>query len=621
MHWTDLYPFDVQCESIRGMKMSFLDEFTGGRPLGTLLFVHGNPTWSFHWRNLVLALRDRYRCIAVDHLGCGFSERPPQPLRLADHIENLITLVDHLRPSDVTLVAQDWGGAIGLGAALARRSIFSRIVLFNTGAFRPWFIPWRIRVCRTPFLGQLAVQGANLFCRAALSMTLARKRRLDEPVAAGYLAPTATWDSRRAIYDFVEDIPMSPRHPTWSNLESIEARLGEFADVPILLVWGMRDWCFTPACLEKFREAWPHAEVRRLHDVGHWVVEDAPEEALAEVEGFLVEPAVPAGNDVASRDGVAPIGNPIGPPHCSPAGPVGPTVAQAAYLACALEATAPKPGNIYPGRAFADLSYEQMLQSAAAISPIVAEARHVGVGRTVLRGVQAMHAAANTNSHLGTILLLAPLACVDDGKSHRGHIQRILAELHEEDTRCVYEAIRLASPGGLGDSAEADVREEPPRLPLVDVMRIAADRDLVARQFVNGFHTVFNDVTTILMLLVDRAWQLPDAIVYAHVNLIARYGDSLIARKCGAAVSDEARERAVQVMDAVSSASFASPQAQAALADFDSWLSGNGNRRNPGTTADLIAAGLFVLLREERLPAGAAVQMVTGTASEQTRLR
>jgi haloalkane dehalogenase len=135
--------------------------------------------------------------------------------------------------------------------------------------------------------GKAAVQGLNLFARAALRMTLARRRRLDPAVAAGYLAPYATWRRRAAVYQFVLDIPASPEHPTWNTLGSIEYRLPELAKLPAMLVWGMRDWCFTPECLDRFAAAWPRAQVRRLDDVGHWVVEDAPEDAQRCVVNFL----------------------------------------------------------------------------------------------------------------------------------------------------------------------------------------------------------------------------------------------------------------------------------------------------------------------------------------------
>lgn len=271
--------------------MHYVDEQTGREQAGggarTLLFVHGNPTWSFHWRTLIAALAPRYRCVAPDHLGCGLSDKPSGLLRLDDHIENLLELIESLDLSDVTLVAQDWGGAIGLGAMLRCPARLERIVLTNGGAFVPHYIPRRIRVCRAPVVGPLAVQGANLFCRAALRMALARRARLEPAVAAGYVAPYDSWNHRRAVYGFVADIPGGLRHPTWQTLSEIESQLPTLADRPALLVWGMRDWCFRPDCLERFVRVWPQAEVHRLADVGHWVLEDAPEDTIPLVEHFL----------------------------------------------------------------------------------------------------------------------------------------------------------------------------------------------------------------------------------------------------------------------------------------------------------------------------------------------
>jgi len=288
--WRALYPFDSHWFENRGARLHYLDEGPAhplDRPPPTLLFVHGNPTWSFHWRALVEPLRSRYRCVAPDHLGCGLSDKPRRLLRLSDHIDHLASLVERLDLQHITLVAQDWGGAIGLGAMLRMPERLERIVLFNTGAFPPPYIPWRIRACRIPILGRLAVQGGGLFNRAALRMTLARKRRLEPAVAAAYLAPYDSWASRRAVYGFVKDIPSGPRHPTWKSLADIERQLPSLADRPALLVWGMRDWCFRPDCLERFVRAWPEAEAHHLADVGHWVLEDAPEEAVPLVERFL----------------------------------------------------------------------------------------------------------------------------------------------------------------------------------------------------------------------------------------------------------------------------------------------------------------------------------------------
>ena len=159
--WKHLYPFVSRFLDLDGVKYHYLDEGTGP----TLLLVHGNPTWSFHWRNLILAMRPQCRLIAPDHIGCGLSDKPlDYPYRLSQHIDNLVRLVEHLEMHDVTLVGHDWGGAIGLGAVQRLKDRFSRLVLLNTAAFRSRRIPWRIRVCRTPLLGPLFGSRVQWFC-------------------------------------------------------------------------------------------------------------------------------------------------------------------------------------------------------------------------------------------------------------------------------------------------------------------------------------------------------------------------------------------------------------------------------------------------------------------------
>jgi cis-3-alkyl-4-acyloxetan-2-one decarboxylase len=286
--WRSLYPFASHFSMAGGAQIHYVDEQPeNGAAARTLLFVHGNPTWSFHWRELIVALRSKYRCVAPDHLGCGLSDKPSRFLRLDDHIDNLAKLIATLDLHDVTLIAQDWGGAIGLGAMLRTPERLGRIILFNTGAFPPRYIPWRIRACRIPLVGKVALQGANAFSRAALRMTLARKPQLDPAVVAGYLAPYDTWANRQAVYGFVKDIPNGPSDPTWQTLAKIESQLPSLADRPTQLIWGMRDWCFRPDCLARFEQAWPHAEVHRLADVGHWVVEDAADGVLPTLQQFL----------------------------------------------------------------------------------------------------------------------------------------------------------------------------------------------------------------------------------------------------------------------------------------------------------------------------------------------
>lgn len=282
--WRPLYPFPSRFLSLDAGRYHYLDE-GAGEPL---LLVHGNPTWSFHWRKLIAAWSKHHRVLAVDHIGCGLSDKPATfDYRLASHSENLSRLVSELNLDGLTLVAQDWGGAIGLGAALRTPERFRRLVLFNTAAFRASAMPWRIRLCRTPGFGTVLVRGLNGFARAALHMAMEHSERLSAAERAGYLFPYDSWHNRIAIDRFVNDIPMRPGHPSYAELVKIERGLATFADRPTQLIWGMRDWCFTPRFLDRFLEFFPRAEAHRIADAGHWVVEDAHEQIIPLVEKFL----------------------------------------------------------------------------------------------------------------------------------------------------------------------------------------------------------------------------------------------------------------------------------------------------------------------------------------------
>lgn len=278
------------------------------------------------------------------------------------------------------------------------------------------------------------------------------------------------------------------------------------------------------------------------------------------------------------------------------------TVGQCAALACVFEATAPKPGNVHRGADFEDLTYTDLVLSGVMIGPEMERASERPLGETILAAVQATRRVVASNSNLGMILLLSPLAAATGAESsqHGGAgaseasmdgVKRVLGGLTRDDTRLVYEAIRLAKPGGLGKVETADVADEPPAS-LIEAMRLAANRDLVARQYANGFTEVFGDVVPALHDAVGR-FSLYDAIVYAYLTVLAKHPDSLIARKCGADTADRASQNAAQI---VASAKPGDDDWHERLADFDFWLRSDGHRRNPGTTADLITAGLFITL-------------------------
>ena len=264
-----------------------------------------------------------------------------------------------------------------------------------------------------------------------------------------------------------------------------------------------------------------------------------------------------------------------------------------ATLACVWEATAPKPGNVYRGADFDDLTYADFLTSAAVVGPLLDQTAERGVGFTVRAAVEATRSAVDTNTNLGMLLLMAPLAAVARQQPLSDGVDQVLEGLSVEDTREVYAAISTAQPGGLGEVAEADVHAPPPDIPLVAAMRLAAERDLVALQYTNGFQQVFLAARR-LEAAIAKGQSLCDAIVRCYLQMLAEFPDSLISRKCGEEVAKEVSLRAEGVLDS-------GGEYQNQVAELDFWLRSDGHRLNPGTTADLVAAGLFVLLRDERL--------------------
>jgi triphosphoribosyl-dephospho-CoA synthase len=258
----------------------------------------------------------------------------------------------------------------------------------------------------------------------------------------------------------------------------------------------------------------------------------------------------------------------------------------AAQIACILEATARKPGNVhrladFPG----DAHYLDFLLSAAAIGPVFEAAPRIGLAATIYEAVAATRRVVATNTNLGMILLMAPLAAVPDGTSLREGVAEVLGRTTVDDARVVYRAIRLANPGGLAEVAEQDIAIEP-SVPLLQAMRLAEDRDLVARQYARGYADLFDLALPTLVSAVEAGTELESAIISAYLTTLAARPDTLIARKLGRAVAEEASRRAQEAM---------LPRDFDAL---DSWLRGDGHARNPGATADLIAATLFVALRD-----------------------
>ena len=264
-----------------------------------------------------------------------------------------------------------------------------------------------------------------------------------------------------------------------------------------------------------------------------------------------------------------------------------------AHAACVLEVLARKAGNVHPGRAFDDSGWRDFVVSAQAVCAVLDRAPQRGVGRTVLDGVIATRRVVGSNTNLGILLLLAPLCAVPDGMNLTAGVAQVLDDLTPEDARWVYEAIRMAGPGGIGAVDQADVVGAAPRC-LREAMALAASRDTVACQYATSFQHVF-EVASRLETLPPP---LDQAIVTAHLEQMAHEPDTLIARKCGPLIAEEARGRAERVLATGWPDSFESREAFDA---FDRWLREDGHRRNPGTSADLIAAGLYVALEQDSI--------------------
>ncbi len=278
----DEYPFTPQQKTINGHDISYVDEGQGP----VILMLHGNPTWSFFYRRLIVALRDSFRVIVPDHLGCGLSAKPLNyPYRLKDHIANVEGLLAALDVTNYSLVMHDWGGAIGMGVAGNRPELVDSFVVMNTAAFPSPRIPLRIRLCRTPGLGDFLIRGLNVFAKGALTMAVTKP--LSPSVAAGFLAPYDSWANRIGVLRFVQDIPLSPKDTSWETLQDIEKKFINFEHSPMLLLWGGRDFCFNRHFFDEWLQRFPQAERKYFADAGHYLLEDAFDEIAPRIVDFF----------------------------------------------------------------------------------------------------------------------------------------------------------------------------------------------------------------------------------------------------------------------------------------------------------------------------------------------
>lgn len=284
-----LYPFAGHFLDRPGGRLHFLDEGTGD----PVVMLHGNPTWSFYYRNLVLALRDEYRCVVPDHLGCGLSDKPPATAydySLKSRVDDLEALLDHLGlRENLSLVLHDWGGMIGMAFAARYPERIKRIIASNTAAFRPpdaKRLPLSLRLGRNTRFGAWLILKHNAFCRAAAGWCVAR-RPLPADVRQMYLMPYDTPEHRVAVLKFVQTIPLKPTDPGYDIVAGVEAALPRFRGVPTLLLWGLKDFVFDRHFLAAWQTHFPHAEVHAWPDCGHYLLEDAADEVIMRVRDFL----------------------------------------------------------------------------------------------------------------------------------------------------------------------------------------------------------------------------------------------------------------------------------------------------------------------------------------------
>ena len=290
------YPFKPARFDVRpGIAMSFLDE--GPRDGEVVVMLHGNPSWSYYWRHLVAGLADKYRCIVPDHVGMGLSDKPDDAANAAprydytlqSRIDDVDALLDHLGiEGPVTLAVHDWGGMIGFGWALLDPTRVKRLVITNTASFplpaqKP--MPWQIAMGRHSRLGGWLIRRFNLFARGAAAF--GTKRKLPADVKQAYSGVYDGWENAIATLRFMQDIPLGAQDRAWPLLTAAEGQLPGYADRPVFIGWGLRDFVFDQHFLAGFTRALPQAQVRAFDDAGHYVLEDKHEVLVPEIRAFL----------------------------------------------------------------------------------------------------------------------------------------------------------------------------------------------------------------------------------------------------------------------------------------------------------------------------------------------
>jgi haloalkane dehalogenase len=290
---TDLpgYPYTPQRFEVRpGLSMSYLDE--GPRDGEVVVMLHGNPSWSYYWRQLVAGLADRYRCIVPDHIGMGLSDKPDDAqydYTLQSRVDDVAALLKHLGVTGpMTLAVHDWGGMIGFGWALSHAAQVQRLVITNTAAFplpTAKAMPWQLSLGRDSRFGAFIIRAFNAFSSGA--SWLGVEQAMPADVRRAYVSPYNNWANRISTLRFMQDIPLAPGDKAWALVEEAGRRLPEFADRPAFLGWGLKDFVFDQHFLAGFRRALPQAEVHAYDDAGHYVLEDKAAQLVPLIRQFL----------------------------------------------------------------------------------------------------------------------------------------------------------------------------------------------------------------------------------------------------------------------------------------------------------------------------------------------
>ena len=285
------YPFTPKkFDRGSGIQLNYIDE--GPVDAAPVVMVHGNPSWSYYWRHLVLGLRDSYRCIVPDHIGMGWSDKPDDDqyqYTLQSRVDDLDKLINSLNlKQKITLAVHDWGGMIGFAWALKNPERIARLVILNTASFplpKTKKLPWQIALGRVPFLGAILIRGFNFFARGAADLGVMTPIEHDSRKAL--LSPYDSWNHRRAVHRFVQDIPLKPDDKAWALVAAAEKQLPAYKDLPAFIGWGLQDFVFDQDFLAHFVRDLPNATQKIYGDAGHYVLEEKYQELVPAIRQFL----------------------------------------------------------------------------------------------------------------------------------------------------------------------------------------------------------------------------------------------------------------------------------------------------------------------------------------------